>query len=90
MGLKKTKTSDGMKHTFTRNDLVAYVYGDATPAQAKATEAALAADPVLRHELAQLVAAQASLPRVRFSPRRRLVDAIRRYASSKASPRLCY
>jgi len=56
------------------------MYGESTPAQTEATEAALAADPVLRDELAELSRAQASLPRVRFSARRRLLDAIRNYA----------
>ena len=56
-----------MDQTFTKNDIVAYLYGESTPAQTRATEAALAADPVLRGELAELTQAQASLPRVRFS-----------------------
>ena len=60
--------------------MIAYLYGESTPAQTKATEAALAADPVLRGELAALTQAQASLPRVRFSARRRLLSAIRSYA----------
>ena len=79
-----------MMHTFTQNDLVAYVYGDASPDQTEATEAALAADPVLVSEMVELVEAQASLPRVRFSPRRRMVNAILRYATGDVSPQLCY
>ena len=67
--------------TFTLNDLVAYTYGDTSPAQREATEAALAGDPVLRTELAELVRAQAALPAVRFQPRRRLLEVIRRYAA---------
>jgi anti-sigma factor RsiW len=69
-----------MKQTFTSNDMIAYLYGESTPAQTRATEAALAADPVLRGELAELTQAQASVPRVRFSARRRLLDAVRNYA----------
>ena len=71
-----------MTQTFTLNDLVAYAYGDTTRAQAQATEAALAADPVLVTELAELVESQARLPKVRFNARRRLLDAIRKYARS--------
>lgn len=69
-----------MDQTFTPNDMVAYLYGESTPAQTRATEAALAADPVLRGELAEFTQAQASLPRVRFSARRRLLDVVRNYA----------
>lgn len=69
-----------MPQTSTQIDMIAYLYGESTPAQTKTTEAAIAADPVLRGELAELTQAQASLPRVRFSARRRLLDAIRNYA----------
>ncbi len=69
-----------MHKTFTQNDMIAYLYGESTPDQTKTTEAALAADPVLRSELAELTQAQASLPRVRFNARRRLMDVIRNYA----------
>ncbi len=69
-----------MMQTFTLNDLVAYAYGDTTPAQLRATEAAIAGDPVIRMELTELVEAQAALPKVSFRPRRRLLEAIRRYA----------
>lgn len=69
-----------MASTSTQNDLIAYLYGESTPAQTKSTEAALAGDPVLRSELTELTQAQASLPRLRFSARRRLLKAIRSYA----------
>ena len=69
-----------MDQTFTSNDMVAYLYGESTPAQTRATEAALAADPVLRGELAELTQTQASVPRVRFRARRRLLDVVRNYA----------
>lgn len=70
-----------MPQTFTKLDMIAYLYGEATPAQTRATEDALAGDPVLRGELSELTQAQASLPRVKFSARRRLLDVIRNYAS---------
>ncbi|MEM1359851.1 MAG: hypothetical protein AAGF89_16720 [Bacteroidota bacterium] len=69
-----------MNQTFTQNDMIAYLYGESTPAQTRATEAALAADPVLRGELGELTQTQASLPKVRFNARRRLLQAIRNYA----------
>lgn len=70
-----------MKQTFTQNDMIAYLYGESTPAQTQATEAALAADPVLRGELAELTEAQAALPKVKFQPRRRLLRFLQDYAS---------
>ena len=69
-----------MKQTFTKNDMVAYLYGDSTPAQTRATETALAGDPVLRGELGELTRTQASLPKIRFNAKRRLLQAIRNYA----------
>lgn len=79
-----------MKKTFTKNDLVAYAYGEATEEQIRATEAALDADPALITELVRMVEAQATLPRVKFSPRRRIIDAILRYAKSDSPGQLCY
>lgn len=70
-----------MPQTSTQFDMIAYLYGESTPSQTKATEAALAADPVLRSELAELTQAQASVPRVKFNARRRLLDVIRTYAA---------
>jgi len=78
-----------MKQSFTQEDLVAYVYGEATKAQIEATEDAIAADPALITELTRLVEAQAALPKVKFHPRRRIVDAILRYARGEPSPQLC-
>lgn len=69
-----------MNQTFTQNDMIAYLYGESTSAQTRATEAAMAADPVLRGEFGELTQAQASLPKVRFNARRRLLQAIRNYA----------
>ncbi|WP_116106908.1 hypothetical protein [Lewinella sp. IMCC34191] len=79
-----------MKQDFTQEDLVAYIYGEADRNQIKATEAALDADPLLVHQLTELVEAQASLPKVMFNPRRRIVKAILRYARSEPKPQLCY
>ena len=70
-----------MFQTSTQLDMIAYLYGESSPAQTKATEAAIAADPVVRGELAELVQAQAALPKVRFSARKRLLRVIRSYAA---------
>ncbi len=78
-----------MKQSFTQEDLVAYAYGEASKEQLAATEAALAADPALITELTRLVEAQASLPNIRFSPRKSIVKAILRYARGEPAPQLC-
>ena len=78
-----------MKQAFTKNDLVAYAYGEADEKQIEATEAALAADPALITELVRMVEAQATLPRIKFSPPRRIVKAILRYARGEPTAQLC-
>ena len=79
-----------MKQDFTQEDLVAYIYGEADKDQISATEAALAGDPLLVHQLTEMVETQASLPKVLFTPRRRIVKAILRYARGERAPQLCY
>ncbi|MFT6000195.1 MAG: anti-sigma factor RsiW [Neolewinella sp.] len=69
-----------MDQTSTQINMVAYLYGESTPAQTRATEAALAADPVLRGELTELTQTQAAVPKVRFNARRRLLNVVRNYA----------
>jgi anti-sigma factor RsiW len=78
-----------MKQSFTQEDLVAYVYGEADKEQIEATEAALAADPALISELVRLVEAQAALPRMQFRPRRGIINTILRYARGEPRPQLC-
>ena len=78
-----------MKQTFTPNDLVAYAYGEADDDQIAATETALAADPALITELVHMVEAQAALPRIKFRPRRGIVETILRYARGEPAPQLC-
>ena len=65
----------------TQLDMIAYLYGESTPAQTRATERALAADPVLRGELTELTVSQASVPRLRFSAPKRILRIIRDYAA---------
>lgn len=79
-----------MKHQFTKQDLVAYAYGDASILQIKATEHAFASDPALISELVLLVEAQAALPKIKFKPRRRILDMILRYARTEQKAQLCY
>jgi anti-sigma factor RsiW len=79
-----------MKKSFTHEDLVAFAYGEADDEQIQAAEAALSADPALVVELIHLVEAQAALPRVRFQPRRGIIDVILRYARRDSQAQLCY
>lgn len=85
-----SKHSQHMKHTFTQNDLVAYVYGEASPEQIAATEDALAADPALVTDLVRMVEAQAALPKISFHPRPRILNKIMDYARGKSDLRLCF
>ncbi len=70
-----------MTSAFTDLDLIAYLYGETTPDQSETTESALAADPVLRHELTELTIAKAGIPKVRFNAPRRLLRVLRNYAA---------
>ena len=79
-----------MKRRFTKEDLVAYVYGEADREQIQSTEEAIAADPALITELVRMVEAQAALPKIMFHPRRRIIDKIMQYARTKPAPQLCY
>jgi len=65
-----------MTKNFTPIDLIAYLYGESTPAQTSATESALAADPVLADELDDMVVAQSALPRVKFNAPKRVLRSI--------------
>lgn len=56
-----------MMQNFTPIQLVQYLYGESNKAQAKKTEAAIAADPLLAQELDELSMAQSNLPKVRFN-----------------------
>ncbi len=69
-----------MTKNFTPFDFVAYLYGEGTPNQTKATEAALAADPVLADELEAMTMAQAAIPRVKFNAPKRVLRRILGYS----------
>lgn len=77
-----------MTRNFTPSDLIAYVYAEASPAQSAATEAALAADPVLREEHDELTMAKEALPRVKFNAPKKLLDRVLGY-SEKSHCALC-
>lgn len=65
-----------MKQTLPTLDLISYLYGEASPAQIRAAEAAIAADPVNRNELTELQIAKASFPKVMFNAPRRVLRKI--------------
>jgi len=65
-----------MTQNFTQFDLIAYIYGEITPQQVEATEAALAADPILTHEMDELMVAKESLPKVKFNAPKRVLNRI--------------
>jgi len=78
-----------MTQNFTPFDLIAYVYGEITPLQVEATEAALAADPILSHEMDELIVAKESLPRIKFNAPKRVLNSILGYSQESHHLVLC-
>lgn len=78
-----------MMQNSTQTNLVAYLYGDATPARAEETEAALAADPLLAEELDELSMAKSNVPRVLFSAPPAVLGRIIGYSAEQQPCVLC-
>lgn len=78
-----------MMQNFTPIQLVAYLYGDNTTAQAEKTEAALAADPILATELDELSMAQSNLPKIAFTPPKDTLRRILWYSEESRACALC-
>jgi hypothetical protein len=60
-------------HNFTPEDLLLYLYSEATPAQSSAIETALSKDWTLREKLEVLKASMTTLDRIMESPRTEVV-----------------
>lgn len=78
-----------MMQNFTPLQLVAYIYGDNTTAQAEKTEAALAADPILATDLDELSVAKSRLPRIKFSAPKSTLRRIIGYSQESHHCALC-
>ncbi|MEZ4986768.1 MAG: hypothetical protein R2795_17310 [Saprospiraceae bacterium] len=71
-----------MKHIFTPEDLIAYLYSETTLAKRLAIQEALRRDPALSIELESLRIAQQQFPKVRFTAPKRSLNAILQYSQS--------
>lgn len=78
-----------MMQNFTPLHLVAYLYGENTTAQAKKTEAAIAADPLLATELDELSMAQSNLPKIAFNAPKKALQRILWYSEESRACALC-
>lgn len=68
-------------HSFTQEDLLLYLYGDASKDQTIAIAKALETDWKLKEEYEGLVSSQHYLGKMSFSPRKASVDFILDYAA---------
>ena len=67
-------------HSFTQEDLVQYLYKEASPEKSAFLRAALETDWILREKFELISAAINSLEILKLSPRKIAVDNILRYA----------
>lgn len=73
-----------MKHVFTPQDLIAYLYSEVSIAQRLAIQEALRSDPALALELEQLRIAKQQFPQVRFTAPKRSLQHILNYSRTAA------
>lgn len=71
-----------MKHVFTPDNLLPYLYQECSASQRLATEDAIHGDPVLQQELDELQAAKQQLPNVRFQAPSRSLKRVLNYSRS--------
>jgi len=73
-----------MKQTFTKEDLMAYLYSEMSVSRRFAFEENLAADPLLANELAEMKKAKQQFPQVKFNAPKRSLQSILNYSRSTA------
>ena len=67
-------------HSFTPEDLIQYVYNEASTQKSAAIKVALETDYSLREKYEEIMSAHNSLEKVSLSPRKQAVDKILAYA----------
>ena len=67
-------------HSFTPEDLIQYVYNEASTQKSAAIKVALETDWSLREKYEEIMSAHNSLEKVSLSPRKQAVDKILAYA----------
>lgn len=70
-----------MELSFTKNDLLRYVYNDITKTEKGAIEAALATDWNLNEQYEEIYQAYKELPKAKFSPSTQCITNILRYSA---------
>jgi anti-sigma factor RsiW len=73
-----------MKHVFTPQDLIAYLYSEVSIARRLAIQDALRSDPVLAMELEELRISKQQFPQVRFTAPKRSLERVLRYSRTAA------
>jgi len=71
-----------MTKTFTKNDLILFIYNEIQQDLKSEMRLALSMDPMMAEDFHELKEAQMSLPRVSFKPSARSIRKIRAYMSS--------
>jgi hypothetical protein len=67
-------------HSFTPEDLIQYIYNEASTQKTAAIKAALETDWSLREQYDEILSAHQSLEKITLSPRKKAVDNILAYA----------
>ncbi len=67
-------------HSITQEELVQYMYGEASTEKTILIRSALQSDWNLKEQYEALVAAQQNLEKITLSPRKKAIDAILNYA----------
>lgn len=73
-----------MKHVFTPQDLIAYLYSEVSIARRLAIQDALRSDPALAMELEELRISKQQFPQVRFTAPKRSLESVLRYSRTAA------
>lgn len=76
-----------MKHKFTPEDLIAYLYHETSTSDRLALEAAFHADPAMASEMEELRRAKHYLPKVKFNAADRSLQRVLSYSRSTALER---
>ncbi len=73
-----------MKHNFTHNNLLQFLYRETTASEAFAIRNAINSDWQLKEDYTELLEAKRELPKVTFSPSSSVIDNILRYSNATA------
>ena len=72
-----------MKHSFTQNDLVSYIYNEKSASESIAIQEALKSDWDLKSAYVELIEGFNQLPKVTFRPSLSSVKRLLRYSANK-------